>query len=98
MPPATKKAAPRRLQTDDKPRKAGFCKGMLAPGLCGASELRLPLAAECCQSAFVNTLKPPQGGFISKMLWRVLLHRAIPVLYTLEQVIHLTGEVLLQHR
>ena len=33
-------------QTDDKPRKAGFCKGTPAPGLYGASELRLPLAAE----------------------------------------------------
>ena len=40
-----------------KPRKAGFCKDTLAPGLYGASELRLPLAAECCQSTFVNTLK-----------------------------------------
>ena len=41
---------------DDKSRKGGLCKGTPAPGLNGASELRLPLAAEHCQRTFVNAL------------------------------------------
>jgi hypothetical protein len=63
-----KSLASRGFQIDDKPRKAGFCKGTPASGPCGASELRLPLAAERCQSAFVNALKKasPREAFYIK--------------------------------
>ena len=44
-------------EIDDKPRQSGIYKNTPVPGISGANELRLPLAAGCCQNTFVNSLR-----------------------------------------